>query len=131
MQTFLPYPDFKKSAEVLDNKRLGSQRAEVLTILRFGWRNHPASKMWRGYEYQLAEYGLAICREWVKRGYKDNTAEKIKIEQKKFKNKGLPPWFGGKKFHTSHKSNLLRKNPDHYSKFFPDTPDDLPYHWPV
>ena len=33
MQTFLPYPDFERSAKVLDNKRLGKQRVEVLQIL--------------------------------------------------------------------------------------------------
>ena len=33
MQTFLPYPDFSKSARVLDNKRLGKQRVECLQIL--------------------------------------------------------------------------------------------------
>ncbi len=27
MQTFLPYPDFTKSAQCLDNKRLGKQRS--------------------------------------------------------------------------------------------------------
>lgn len=37
MQTFLPYPDFKKSASVLDNKRLGKQRLECLQILRTLW----------------------------------------------------------------------------------------------
>lgn len=34
MQTFLPYPDFKMSAECLDNKRLGKQRSECLIVLR-------------------------------------------------------------------------------------------------
>lgn len=34
MQTFLPYPDFAQSAAALDDKRLGSQRNEVLVLLR-------------------------------------------------------------------------------------------------
>ena len=131
MQTFLPYPDFEKSAEVLDDKRLGRQRAEALTLIRHGWKNHPASKMWRGFEYQLSEYGLIVCNEWKKRGFKDNTAVKIRSEQKKFKNTGLPNWFGNKDFHRSHKSNLLRKKPEFYRKYFPDVPDNLPYIWPV
>ena len=33
MQTFLPYPDFHESAKVLDMKRLGKQRVEVLQLL--------------------------------------------------------------------------------------------------
>ena len=32
MQTFLPYADFKRSAESLDNKRLGKQRVEAMQI---------------------------------------------------------------------------------------------------
>ena len=47
MQTFLPYPDFAKSARVLDPSRLGNQfYREGLTLLRGKWPNHPASKMW-------------------------------------------------------------------------------------
>ena len=56
MQTFLPYPDFQKTAQCLDNKRLGKQRVEARQIISTlegksnGWRNHPAVKMWKGYE---------------------------------------------------------------------------------
>ena len=32
MQTFLPYADFQRSAQVLDYKRLGKQRVEALQI---------------------------------------------------------------------------------------------------
>lgn len=46
MQTFLPYADFPGSAKVLDRKRFGYSA---------GWQNHPAVKMWRGYEYALCE----------------------------------------------------------------------------
>lgn len=34
MQTFLPYENFNKTAQVLDRKRLGKQRVETLTIFR-------------------------------------------------------------------------------------------------
>lgn len=41
----------------------------------------------------------------------------------------------GSIFHRSHRSNLLRKDPDHYGPIFlPDEPslrDDVPYVWPV
>ena len=33
MQTFLPYTDFRKSLESLDNKRLGKQRVEAYQII--------------------------------------------------------------------------------------------------
>jgi len=53
MQTFLPYADFKRSAQVLDYRRLGKQRVETWQLIRAingetrGWRNHPAAVMWR------------------------------------------------------------------------------------
>jgi hypothetical protein len=34
MQTFLPYPDFKKSLQALDYRRLGKQRVESYQIIR-------------------------------------------------------------------------------------------------
>ena len=34
MQTFLPYADFARCAAVLDPRRLGKQRVEVLQIMR-------------------------------------------------------------------------------------------------
>ena len=49
MQTFLPYRDFRQSAEVLDSKRLNKQILEGYQILKVlnsddpkaAWRNHP------------------------------------------------------------------------------------------
>ena len=64
MQTFLPYEGFKQSFKILDYRRLGKQRVEarqVLNILRDktstkGWRNHPITRMWDGYESALKLY---------------------------------------------------------------------------
>lgn len=78
MQTFLPYPDFYKSAQVLDYRRLGKQRLECKQIFNAlegqpsRWRNHPAVKMWEGCEHQLCAYAIIICDEWIGRGYKDS-----------------------------------------------------------
>jgi len=137
MQTFLPYANFKKSAQCLDNKRLGKQRVEVLQILKTlageskGWQNHPAVKMWRGYEAALIDYGKAICEEWKRRCFKDTCYEKIIFYSDKFAFRSREPWwFNYKVFHNSHKSNLLRKDPVHYGQFNWNVPDDLPYVWP-
>jgi hypothetical protein len=43
----------------------------------------------------------------------------------------LPPWLGDEDLHLSHRSALVRKDPEHYRPHFPDVPDDLPYVWPV
>ncbi len=134
MQTFLPYPNLEKSLKVLDSKRLGKQRVEAFQILNIilnrtktrGWRNHPAVKMWRGYSNALKLYLNLAIKEWVSRGFQN----KMKLE--KISGKILyPPWFGNKKFHASHRSNLLRKNKDYYSKFKWKEKDNLNYEWPV
>jgi len=40
-----------------------------------------------------------------------------------------PRWLGDEKLHASHRSNLLRKNPEWYSKFGWKEPNNLPYVW--
>ena len=125
MQTFLPYSDFEKSAKVLDNKRLGKQRVEVLQILNAllnngGWRNHPATRMWEDNVGSLIEYGLAICREWKDRGYSDTCLDKIAdiAITHNIENNEKPIWLGEERLHRSHRIALLCKNYDHYSQHF-------------
>jgi len=147
MQTFLPYPDFKKSAKCLDWRRLGKQRVEAYQILRIlcgvnegnGWVNHPAVRMWEGYEWALFDYICEICLEWIEvRGYKDTIYDKIDLlpipgdpNLAINLNLPMPPWFGDASFHASHRSNLLRKDPEWYGQFGWTEPNDLAYVWPV
>jgi hypothetical protein len=137
MQTFLPYPTFKDSARVLDRARLGKQRVETKQILNAnfglskGWVNHPAAKMWRGHELALAQYGLAICNEWLFRGYKDSLAGDFYTLTFDLEDTGLPPWWGDERVHSSHRSNLLRKNPKWYGQFGWQESDDQEYFWPA
>lgn len=138
MQTFLPYANFARSAECLDDKRLGKQRVECLQILRtllgisLGWENHPAVAMWRGHEFWLIEYGLAICCEWRARGNRDSVREHLLWLDPGMTHGAMPPpWIGDPAFHASHRSNLLRKNPEWYGKFGWAEGPDLPYVWPV
>ena len=83
MQTFLPYDDFRRTAEVLDQKRLGKQRVECIQVLRgltrpgYGWRHHPAVKMWRGHEEALGRYAYTCCERWVSLGFGDTCAATI------------------------------------------------------
>lgn len=77
MQTFLPYPDFILSSQCLDNKRLNKQIIEAQQIftanhnfehgIKSGWQNHPAVKMWRGYNKMLLKYREACLFEWRRR----------------------------------------------------------------
>jgi hypothetical protein len=136
MQTFLPYPDFIASAKCLDRQRLGKQRVEVLQLLRAllgvtkGWANHPAAKMWRGYEGALALYGFEICLEWQRRGYADTCFAKIDALFPEGFAAPNPLWLGDEAFHTAHRSNLLRKDPVWYGQFGWSESPTLPYVWP-
>ncbi|MFI7438886.1 MSMEG_6728 family protein [Nonomuraea indica] len=153
MQTFLPFPDFTRCAESLDPLRLGKQRVEALQILRaltvpgYGWRHHPAVRMWAGYEEALARYGLDVCHHWCSTGRTDTCADTITRDlaarcdrhtvrtQPALAAAGeLPPWLGDAALHRSHRSALLRKAPDFYGPLFTPLfgpePDDLPYVWP-
>src|SRR6476661_7633419 len=82
VQTFVPYADFARTAAVLDTKRLGKQRVEVIQIVRaltvpgYAWSSHPAAQ-------------------------------------------------------GSHRSALVRKDPEHYVSAFPDADPEVPYVWPV
>jgi len=131
MQTFLPYAGYAASARALDYKRLGKQRVEAYQILNAiqgkskGWVNHPCTVMWRPYEQALIRYGIAICNEWLLRGYKDTLLEKF-MSQGNAEPIVVPNWLGLPELHLSHQSNLVRKDPDYY-KF--DVPNDLPYVW--
>jgi hypothetical protein len=131
MQTFLPYKSFEDSARCLDYRRLGKQRVEARQIYnairnKGGWFNHPVVKMWVGYENALLEYSNVIIREWIRRGFK-NTMMLVDIYGE-VKN---PLWLGDEVFHSAHRSNLLRKDFDYYSKFNWHEPLDLPYVWPI
>lgn len=149
MQTFLPYPDFERSARALDVKRLGKQRVETIQVVRaltrptYGWANHPAVLMWKGYEEALGRYGFVCCEVWTEHGFGDTCAATIAADLREFgigtirtqvelaAAEVLPPWLGQARVHLSHQSALVRKEPKRYRPMFPDVPDDLPYAWPV
>ena len=149
MQTFLPYADFERSAQALDQKRLGKQRVEVIQVVRgltrpgYGWRHHPAVLMWKGHEEALGRYGLTICEVWTERGFGDTCAATIvadlreagvtalRSEADLAAAGALPPWLGDEEFHRSHRSALVRKDPGFYAPLFPGVPDDVPYVWPT
>ncbi|MCK9459640.1 MAG: hypothetical protein M0R80_08380 [Proteobacteria bacterium] len=135
MQVFLPYPDLEQSVCCLDPSRLGNQvYREAKTLITGGWPNHPASKMWSGYEPALAQYCLYGLEELASRGryyphwiefYKKYLRSKIE----------LPFWFGDVRLHSSHRSALLFKDFEWYGRFgWKEKPailvnGKLPYYW--
>lgn len=106
------------------------QAPEGFVVVNTPWFNHSCTRMWEGFEVGLAKYGFETCEEWKKRGYQDNT-QAFFAERGGANSFSAPPyWLGNMDFHRSHQSNLVRKKPEHYRKFFPDVPDDIPYVWP-
>lgn len=157
MQTFLPYADLQRSMQVLDPKRLGNQvYREGMTLIRGGWPNHPASKMWQGCEQALAMYLLFGVEELLARGYdyRDrpwcqellnilplqpiNNFEMVMRARTPLCNRIMyPPWLGDERIHASHRGVLLHKNYEWYSQFGwsekprPPRPDGkMDYVWP-
>jgi hypothetical protein len=143
MQTFAPYDSLYKSAEVLDRKRLNKQITETLQIHRsltiptYGWKSHPAVKMWSGYECALVLYNATMAHRWIAGGGRTHLSmtkllsEHAELHQVTPCEPEMPSWWGDKDFHRSHRSNLLRKAPEHYASIFErDLPDNLKYVWP-
>lgn len=147
MQTFIPEPgSFAACVAVLDRQRLGKQRVETLQIMCAltelnkdcqpavsGWINHPATRMWRGYEEALLAYQAATCHEWTGRGYVDTCLAKTSAVIEAYEGPltyALPPWWGDYDVHASHRANLVRKMPEHYGPIWPDIKPVEGYVWP-
>jgi hypothetical protein len=133
MQTFLPYQDFEEVALALDSKRLNKQILECYQILNVlsnprpdaGWRNHPAVKMWRGYEVALFNYAMIMVSEADARSIKteNNVANLLRLRNSRGMGWGtsMPLWFYNKsvmkRVTTTHKANLHKKAPELYPQF--------------
>ncbi len=134
MQTFIPETSYHDTARLLDRQRLGKQRVECWQILRAltgetkGWANHPASLMWAGHEAALAMYGVAMCDEWISRGYQDSMRDRLLAYTQG--SAELPSWWGGP-VHETHRALLIRKRPEHYESMWPGTDPELPLIWPL
>jgi len=137
VQIFLPYEDFKKSLRTLDNKRLGKQRVETYQIISAisrrpkldgtpykGWLNHPCTVMWKNHLPALKQYLNYSIMEWIERGFKNTMNFEIVNEEIV-----IPSFVGNERFHSSHRANLLKKEPDFYNQYgWIENPQD-PYVW--
>lgn len=144
MQTFITDLSYFDTAKTLDNKRLGKQRVEAMQILKIltgeakhnqngkvAWENHPAVKMWRGNECDLALYGCAMCLTWQDRGFEDNLYRYFSAKWNQLgERSNRPPWLNDN-FINSHRAALLAKNSEWYSKFGWNVEPKIDYIWPV
>jgi hypothetical protein len=148
MQTFVPFNNFKDSASVLDNKRLNKQLLEGRQIYKIvssqqskgAWVNHPAVKMWRGYDNALFKYLKVIKDECLSRNIQTEKNWNALTEMHEWNwNRGnnvvMPLWWGDERVHQSHRNNLYRKDPEYYAEFnqdrFVSCCDRCNYWWPT
>lgn len=73
-------------------------------VIKIGFSNHPAVRLWFGYRYALMAYINSHINEWIKRGY-ENTMKTYKIPKKY----AVPSWTLDSLFHLNHKQALIHK----------------------
>lgn len=113
---------------------IGTDKRCVLCNKLKPWRHHPAVLMWEGYEGLLSTYGITFANVLKERFGEDNIA--INYLREVFANThyspvDFPEWLGDENLHASHRSNLLRKDPEYYGQFGWKESHDLPYIWPA
>ena len=74
--------------DIIGNNIIKCQICKGTGKIKTAWYNHPITQMWKGYEQALLRYGMAICEEWKRRGYKDIMLDKFvsiyNIEEDKY-----------------------------------------------
>lgn len=141
MQTFLPYPDFQKTARVLDDRRLFKQAVEAQQLINLittgktksgrkfrGYHNHPIVKIWRCCPLALKKYYNTILSEVRRRGQTKSKLKKYSLPTGPLQ---YPSWLGNRHFHAAHRAALLVKNFNHYSQFNWKEKPQINYFWPV
>lgn len=88
--------------------------------------------MWEAHKDALAAYLWAGVQELLVRGkdYRDRPWAQ-EIQRYDLLTTSMPAWLGDERLHASHRSNLLRKDPEHYGQFGWSESPDIPYVWPV
>lgn len=154
MQVFLPETNFQRCAEVLDYKRLVKQLLEgrqIMSVLAGespsnAWKNHPAVKMFAGYEHDLYFYLKAIRNEMQQRGYKweNNWAVIQDTYKRNFVDQPyeIPFWMLDEDMYgriiTTHRGRLWEKDREYYAQYqtegnvfmeFVCCPDKCTYFW--
>ena len=169
MQTFLTHASFAQSAKVLDDARCGKQRVEAIQIydaLVLGPTSspnpsavsarlqHPAVRMWKGYEDLLGLYHNFVVAEWESRGFENNmllvdVPEAVSRDYVLWLNDFIPRpacvphWLGDRRIHNSYRAALMKKTmqrmcyycgepaPAHYARYGWHVKPAIAYVWPA
>lgn len=136
--TLLPRIKFNAALRTLADDELLQQcedatalLEEVSTVQKPSQLSLPA-RGWLGFEYQLGLYAVGACLLWrTERHHNSGPWEKAHdIFASWEPDHTKPPWVGDLIVHRSHRSYLIRNNPDIYTEVFPSTPDLMPVVFP-
>lgn len=147
MITWMTHPSFGKTARDLTDEILKQQLSQTCIIFdiltgidtKSEFSGHPAVKMWHGYEFALAIYGMSLGMEFTfNRGfaeanefwYLSKGVREIKKAEPDF-TYVPPPWMFDKDVLLSHRSNLARRHPVAFRSKWKNCPENWPYLWPV
>ena len=136
MQTFLPYSDFRESAEALDKQHCWKQVVEASQIIQVlegkqtAWRNHPAVKMWEGYIPALKKYFNVFLDTCIVKHNINTKYQPFLIDKKEIK---FPWWLGNEDFHRAMRPRLIQKQPNFYLPLWKEDNrfNNSKYFWPV
>lgn len=138
MQTFLPtFESPYNIGQILDRSRAWKQVVEckqihrALTIPFYGWQSHPAVRMWRGHEDFLLYYACSIAQACIDVHHVQ--AENLQSELLDLWSGDItspPRWWGDERVASSHRSNLMAKEPLFYSQYGWSEIPGQPYFWP-
>ena len=126
MNSFVCESSFQDTTSALDMRRLGKQRIECWQMLMAllgqstAYANHPATRAWSGYEYSLASFAIACHDEWISRGYKDTTRDRVVQLRTLLSNTGDPWWVTNDRYLNTIRGVLIGKMPEYYGPLWPD-----------
>lgn len=149
MLVFLPYPNMRLSAHVLDSITLGEQLYASLSILRIlaaknqgtgGVHRYTMStRIWREYHTALLRMVNCVLSEMANRGYEaplEYLASAKEMKKQRLPESWLteefyiPEWMGYESMHASHRAMLKNRNNYWYSQFGWDEPAVASLIWP-
>lgn len=136
---YMPYPDFQRSVEVLDYRRLNVMMISCFNLLSFYSKAHTSLAIpryhgigmwaWFGYEKALLKLAETCEKEWLKRGYKTKFRSQWYHNSRWSSQPDVPDWLSDSEFCESQQAYLVKKNPELYRPLFPDVDPNLPLKW--
>jgi hypothetical protein len=149
MMIWVPYPNLRLAAHVMDTMRLGRQFNHGVHILRLVLGSvgaplsirseRPCPVMWYGYGPALVYYMDLMVQELQQRGYPRNTPRTRTGEgahaygfppEWAFDPPVMPAWLGMARLHASHRAALLFHDANWYQQFCWEDAPRMEIFWP-